>query len=124
MKYISTRNNKKAIDFESVSLKGLANDGGLYLPKDWSIENFKFSKKEIDFQNIAYYVIKNFVGDILSKADLKEIISKSYDNFSSKKVTPLNKLEENHWLLELYHGPTLAFKDIALQLLGNLFNFF
>ncbi len=124
MKYISTRNNKKAIDFERVSLKGLAKDGGLYLPKDWSAENFKFSKKEIDFQNIAYDIIKNFVGNILSKTELQEIIKKSYNNFSSKKVTPLKKLEDNHWLLELYHGPTLAFKDIALQLLGNLFNFF
>ncbi len=124
MKYISTRNNKTSIDFESVSLTGLAADGGLYLPKDWSIENFKFSKKEVDFENIAYDVIKNFVGEILSNTDLREIISKSYCDFSSKKVTPLKKLENNHWILELYHGPTLAFKDIALQLLGNLFNFF
>ena len=60
----------------------------------------------------------------LSDKDLKEIIKKSYNNFSSKKVTPLKKLEDNHWILELFHGPTLAFKDIALQLLGNLFNFY
>ena len=59
-----------------------------------------------------------------SNEDLREIIRNSYKNFSSKQITPLNKLEDNHWILELFHGPTLAFKDIALQLLGNLFNFF
>ena len=124
MKYTSTRNNKAFIDFESVSLKGLAADGGLYLPRDWSKENFKFSKKEVDFESIAFSIIKNFVGDIISNTDLREIIRKSYAGFSSKKITPLKQLEDNHWLLELFHGPTLAFKDIALQLLGNLFNFF
>ena len=125
MKYISTRNNNTSIDFERVSLKGLASDGGLYLPKDWSSnENFKFSKNEISFENIAYNIFKSFIGDSLNHRELRKIISLSYKNFDSIEVTPLQKLEKNHWLLELFHGPTLAFKDIALQFLGNLFNFF
>ena len=100
MKYTSTRNNKAFIDFESVSLKGVAPDGGLYLPKDWHTENFRFSKKEVDFESIAFAIIKNFVGDIISNTDLREIIRKSYTSFSSKKITPLKQLEDNHWLLE------------------------
>ena len=75
MKYISTRNNNTSIDFERVSLKGLASDGGLYLPKDWSNkENFKFSKKEISFENIAYNIFKNFIGDALNHTDLKKLL--------------------------------------------------
>ena len=125
MKYISTRNNNTFIDFERVSLKGLASDGGLYLPKDWCDDgNFKFSKKEIFFESIAYNIFKNFIGDAIKHSELKNIISLSYKKFDSKEGTPLQKLEDNHWLLELFHGPTLAFKDIALQFLGNLFNFF
>ena len=124
MKYISTRNNNTLIDFERVCLKGLAPDGGLYLPKSWNENNFEYSKTEDKFENIAYNVIKNFVGNAITNKDLKEIIKMSYANFTSKEITPLKKLEDNHWLLELFHGPTLAFKDIALQLLGNLFNFY
>ena len=124
MKYISTRNNNTFIDFERVCLKGLAPDGGLYLPKNWHENNFEYSKTDDKFENIAYNIIKNFVGNALNNKDLKEIIKLSYANFTSKEITPLKKLEDNHWLLELFHGPTLAFKDIALQLLGNLFNFY
>ena len=124
MKYVSTRDNKTIAGFKEVSLEGLAKDGGLYLPNEWSIENLKYCKKDIKFENIAYHVIKNFIGDDLSHIQLKEIIKYSYRKFSNKEVTPLRKIEDNHWLLELFHGPTLAFKDIALQFLGNLFNFF
>ena len=83
MKYASTRNNRISIDFESVSLKGLAADGGLYLPKNWDTENFLHNDKANDFESIAFDVIRNFVGDKPSTEDLREIIKKSYNNFSS-----------------------------------------
>ncbi|MBF96874.1 MAG: Threonine synthase [Alphaproteobacteria bacterium MarineAlpha9_Bin4] len=124
MKFVSTRNNKKIFGFKDVSLQGLSKDGGLYLPLEWNLDNFKYSKKDINFENISYEVIKNFIGNDLSQNQLKEIIKSSYSNFSNKEITPLRKIESNHWLLELFHGPTLAFKDVALQFLGNLFNFF
>ena len=80
--------------------------------------------KEIKFEEIAFYIIKNFVGDNIAHKNLREIIKHSYKNFSAREITPLKEIESNHWLLELFHGPTLAFKDIALQFLGNLFNFY
>ena len=88
------------------------------------MKTLNLAKSEISFENIAYNIFKSFIGDSLNHTELKKIISLSYKNFDSKEVTPLQKLEDNHWLLELFHGPTLAFKDIALQFLGNLFNFF
>ena len=124
MKYVSTRNNKNILGFKSVSLEGLSKDGGLYLPKDWCLSNFNYSKKDINFQNIAFDIIRNFIDDDLSHMELKKIIKKSYENFNNDEITPLRSIDDNNWLLELFHGPTLAFKDIALQFLGNLFNLF
>ena len=124
MKYVSTRNNKKTVSFKKVSLEGLAKDGGLYLPNNWKINKLELDKKDVKFENIAFQVIKNFVGDEFDLSSLQQIINYSYKNFSNKEITPLKKVENNHWLLELFHGPTLAFKDIALQFLGNLFNFY
>ena len=124
MKFVSTRDNKKIISFKKASLEGLAQDGGLYLPNNWEIENLSYDKKNICFQDIAFQVIKNFVGKEISLPHLKSLINESYKNFSNKEITPLRKVENNHWILELFHGPTLAFKDIALQFLGNLFSYF
>ena len=122
MEYISTRNNQKIFTFKDIFLKGLADDGGLFIPK--SVK--PFSKEEINnFKNLSYNdlaaeIIYPFIGDFMSKDDLTSIISKSYSNFRTKNVVNINKLG-NLKVLELFHGPTLAFKDIAMQLIGNFY---
>ena len=122
MEYISTRNNQKIFTFKDIFLKGLADDGGLFIPK--SVK--PFSKEEINnFKNLSYNdlaaeIINPFIGDFMSKDDLISLISKSYSNFRTKNVVNINKLG-NLKVLELFHGPTLAFKDIAMQLIGNFY---
>ena len=125
MYYESTRNNKLKKSFSEVLLTGLAEDGGLFLPKKWP----KFSKKELvkfkkmNYQEIAFHVSKKFIGNEIKDSDLKKIILKSFKNFSKKEIASFKNLNDNKWLLELFHGPTLAFKDYALQIVGNLFEF-
>ena len=122
MEYISTRNNQKIFTFKDIFLKGLADDGGLFIPK--SVK--PFSKDEINnlenlsYNDLAAEIINPFIGDFMSKDDLISLISKSYSNFRTKNVVNINKLG-NLKVLELFHGPTLAFKDIAMQLIGNFY---
>ena len=126
MKYVSTRGSAPALDFAGVTLAGLASDGGLYVPESWP----QFSHEEIaamrglPYDEIAARVMEPFVGDCLTPARLRELTAKAYGRFSHKAVTPLVQLDERQWLLELFHGPTLAFKDVALQMLGLLFEEF
>ncbi len=126
MKYISTRQNAETLGFEDILLQGLATDGGLYVPEFLP----KFSPAQIkemaklNYPDLAYKIIHPFVGGEIADADLKEIIYKSYTTFSHSAVAPLKQLSHNEYLLELFHGPTLAFKDFALQLLGNLLDHF
>lgn len=126
MKYISTRGKAPALDFESVVLAGLASDGGLYVPETLP----RFTMPEIaamgtlDYRALALRVMYPFMGDALSEAEAKAIIDASYDSFRHQAITPLKQLDTNAWLLELFHGPTLAFKDVALQFLGRLVDFF
>ena len=107
MEYISTRNNQKIFTFKDIFLKGLADDGGLFIPK--SVK--PFSKEEINnFKNLSYNdlaaeIINPFIGDFMSKDDLISLISKSYSNFRTKNVVNINKLG-NLKVLELFHGPT------------------
>ena len=124
MEYISTRNNSEHFSFKNVFLKGLADDGGLFVPK--SIK--PFSKEELnklsrlDYNELAAEIIFPFIGDFMPKEELISIISKSYSNFRSEDVVKISDLG-NLKVLELYHGPTLAFKDIAMQLIGNLYQY-
>ncbi|MDA9717227.1 threonine synthase [Candidatus Pelagibacter sp.] len=124
MEYISTRNNQKKFTFKDVFLKGLADDGGLFVPK--SIKSF--SKEELNnlnslsYNDLAAEIIHPFIGDFMSKDELISIISKSYSNFRSKDVVKISNLG-NLKVLELFHGPTLAFKDIAMQLIGNFYEY-
>ena len=124
MNYISTRNNKKNFTFKDVFLKGLADDGGLFVPR--LIKPFK--KEELDnFKNLSYNdlateIIYPFIGDFMSKDDLISLISKSYSNFRCDDVVKISDLG-NLKILELFHGPTLAFKDIAMQLIGNFYQY-
>ncbi len=122
MKYISTRGQAPALNFEEVLLAGLASDGGLYVPETLPT----FSQEEIaswaglSYAELAFKVISPFVNDCIDNADLKKMIDETYAGFNHSAVAPLKELGTNEWVLELFHGPTLAFKDFALQLLGRL----
>jgi threonine synthase len=126
MIYVSTRGNAPALDFEGVTLAGLATDGGLYVPEVWP----RFSRDEIaamaglPYARLAQRVMQPFVGDSLTPERLLELTTIAYGRFAHSAVTPLRQFDQRHWLLELFHGPTLAFKDVALQLLGLLFEEF
>lgn len=121
MRYISTRGHTTNNSFVDVLMQGLAPDGGLFMPLSWP--QLGSVSPSASYTDIALQVIAPFVGDSLPQADLKRIISKTYtsDIFREDDITPLRPIGHNTYLLELFHGPTLAFKDIALQLLGNLF---
>lgn len=122
MKYISTRGKAPSLSFEEVVLTGLANDGGLYVPETLP----KFSREEIaswvglSYQELAFKIIAPFVAGALTDGELRDLITKSYANFRHPAITPLVQTGHNEWILELFCGPTLAFKDVALQFLGNL----
>ena len=124
MNYISTRNNQKNFTFRDVFLKGLADDGGLFVPQ--SIKKFKKEEldnlKNLSYNDLAAEIIYPFIGDFMSKDNLISLISKSYSNFGSKDVVKISNLG-NLKVLELFHGPTLAFKDIAMQLIGNFYQY-
>ena len=126
MEYISTRGSAPALDFEGATLAGLASDGGLYVPREWP----RFSEPEIaamaglPYAELAARVMEPFVTPSLSPERLRELTAQAYGRFSHEAVTPLKQLDQQHWLLELFHGPTLAFKDVALQMLGLLFEEF
>jgi len=122
MKYISTRDNSKEYSFEQVFIKGLADDGGLFIPKEvkkYSAEQIK-ALSNLSYQNLAKEIIYPFIGDFMTANELSDIVDKSYSVFRKDNVVDLIKLGDTK-VLELFHGPTLAFKDIAMQLLGNFY---
>ena len=122
MKYISTRDNNLEFSFEQVFLKGLADDGGLFIP----VNIQPFSKEELDrfkkldYTDLATEIIHPFLGSFITKESLKSLINKSYSTFREKEVVKLRKVGDLE-ILELFHGPTLAFKDVAMQFIGNLY---
>jgi threonine synthase len=126
MQYVSTRGAAPALDFTGVTLAGLASDGGLYVPASWPA----FTREQIaalaglSYVDTAVAVLTPFVGDALTRDDLRGLCETAYGRFAHDAVTPLVQIDHRHWLLELFHGPTLAFKDVALQLLGLLFERF
>ncbi|MDC3342571.1 threonine synthase [Candidatus Pelagibacter sp.] len=125
MEYISTRNSSKTFNFKEVFIKGLADDGGLFIPK--SLNKFSEAKidsfKKLNYQDLAKNIIFSFIGDFMSENDLSRIIDKSYSVFREKNVVKLIKVGDRS-VLELFHGPTLAFKDVAMQLLGNFYEYY
>ena len=125
MNYVSTRNNSEFLKFKDVFIKGLADDGGLFVPEslhEYSNEDLnKF--KNLDYNELAKKIIYPFIGDFMSEKDLSRIIDKSYSVFRKKDVVDLVKVG-NRSVLELFHGPTLAFKDVAMQLLGNFYEYY
>ncbi|KAK6457936.1 threonine synthase [Scheffersomyces xylosifermentans] len=126
--YRSSRSAEaQALSFEDVVMTGLAKDGGLFLPseipqlpstflKDWANASFQ----ELAFNILRLYIDSKEIPD----EDLKDLIARSYSTFRSEEVTPLKKIDDDLYLLELFHGPTYAFKDVALQFVGNLFEYF
>jgi len=122
MKYVSTRGEAPTLGFSDVLLAGLARDGGLYVPESWP----QFSMAEIramrglSYEEIAFRVMAPFVGGEINETDLRRMIDGAYATFRHPAVTPLVQLDDNDWVLELFHGPTLAFKDVAMQLLAPM----
>jgi len=122
VKYVSTRGEAPELGFSDVLLTGLAADGGLYVPRDWP----ELSHAQIadlagrSYAEIAEAVIAPFVGDDIPRAQLRAMIDEAYAGFRHPAVTPLVQIAPNRFVLELFHGPTLAFKDVAMQLLGRL----
>ncbi len=125
MKYISTRGQAPAASFEEVLLTGLAPDGGLYVPETLP----QFSHEQIaswaglDYPSLALEIIRPFVNGEIPEAELRAAIDRSYASFTHPAIAPLRMLGHNEWVMELYCGPTLAFKDFALQLLGQLLDY-
>ena len=123
MRYISTRGSAPVLSFEEAMLTGLARDGGLYVPETIP----QMSPDDIaalagkSYEEIAFAVMRPFIGDTFTDAEFRDIILKAYANFGHSARAPLVQLDNNHFLLELFHGPTLAFKDFAMQLIGQLF---
>ncbi|MGQ7261111.1 threonine synthase [Vreelandella sp. V005] len=126
MRYISTRGQAPALSFEEVVLTGMASDGGLYVPETLP----EFSHEELaemaglSYAEIAFRVMKPFVNGEIDDATFRSIVTEAYATFNHDAVVPLKQLDANHFLLEQFHGPTLAFKDVALQLLGRLLDHF
>ena len=122
MEYISTRNASKKFSFGDVFLKGLAPDGGLFVPTKFpffSTEKLS-SFRKLSYNELASKIIFEFCNEEFDEKEIKEIVSNSYKNFRVKNVVKITKLGKAN-LLELFHGPTLAFKDIAMQVIGNMY---
>lgn len=119
-RYVSTRGQAPRLGFNDTLLAGLASDGGLYVPESWP--TVRHAESELPFAERATQIIAPFVGDEIAESDLHAMCRAAYSTFRDPHVAPLRELGDNRWLLELFHGPTLAFKDVALQLVGRLFD--
>ncbi|KUJ84339.1 threonine synthase [Microbulbifer flavimaris] len=124
MKFISTRGRAPSLSFSDTVLAGLASDGGLYVPESlpsFSTEEIR-AMSGLDYRELAFRIIQPFVGGELTDEELRGIIERAYRNFRHGAIAPLVQTGSNEWILELFQGPTLAFKDFALQFLGQLFD--
>ena len=125
MNYVSTRNSSNSFEFKDVFIKGLADDGGLFIPK--SLHQYEQKDlhefKNLEYTELAKKIITPFIGDFMSEKDLSSIIDKSYSVFRKENVVDLVKVGDRS-ILELFHGPTLAFKDVAMQLLGGFYEYY
>jgi len=121
--YISTRGEGSPVSFEEAMLRGLAPDGGLYMPDHWPQlpEGWQEAMKDATYADFAYFVAEAFAGESFEADELRTIVTRAYAGFDDPVVAPLRELEDGLYLLELFHGPTFAFKDFAMQMLGHLF---
>ena len=123
MKYVSTRGQAPVLSFEAAMLTGLARDGGLYVPQEWPVmrpdEIADLAGRR--YEDVAFRVMMPFIGDTFTDAEFRAIIERAYAGFAHEARCPIVQIGENDFLLELFHGPTLAFKDVAMQLIGQMF---
>ena len=125
MHYISTRGEAPALAFDDVLLTGLARDGGLYVPESWpqfSVTDLE-AMRAFSYSDLACRIMTPFLGGTIPEEDFAEMVAEAYASFESEDVVPMVDMGDGQWLMELFHGPTLAFKDVALQLLGRLFDY-
>jgi threonine synthase len=126
MEYVSTRNSSIRADFETVVLSGVAEDGGLYVPNTVP----EFSSQDmanwsmLAYDELAFRIVSPFVGAAVPDADLKSILKESYDNFRHRTIAPLQQIDRNEWILELFHGPTHSSKDFSAQLQARFVDYF
>lgn len=126
MRYVSTRSSALQADFEKVVLSGIADDGGLFVPLELPL----FSPQDIGnwstlaYPELAYRVIRPFVGESIPGADLRQLLEQAYSGFSHRSVAPLHQVDRNEWVLELFHGPTRSSKDFAARLQAQLVQYF
>ena len=126
MHYISTRGTAPKLNFEEVTLAGLAVDGGLYVPETWprldhdAIRNLR----GLSYPRLAEKILGQFCENCVDEGDLSQLLGKAYSGFDHAAIAPLKQIDSELYVMELFHGPTLAFKDFALQFLGHLFNYF
>ena len=123
MEYLSTRNNKLRKTFKHILFQGLSKDGGLFLPKTWPQIDINILRDK-SYEEVALHIINLFIENEILEEDLYEIIHNTYNKFTHPKVAPLVNIEKNKYILELFYGPTLAFKDYGLQFLGNLISYY
>ena len=119
MRYVSTRGTAPALGFDDVLLSGLARDGGLYLPESWPQLDLN-SLIGLDYPTLAARVMLPFLDARFAEAELLRLAREAYQGFAHKAVAPLRQIDARTWLMELFHGPTLAFKDLAMQLVARL----
>lgn len=125
MRYISTRGDAPALGFEDVLLTGLAPDGGLYVPESlpqFNLEQIR-SWRGLSYSELAFNIVYPFVEDAIPADDFRTMLDDTYGVFAHRAIAPLVQIDSNEWVLELFRGPTLAFKDFALQLLGRLLDY-
>ncbi|MGH6821061.1 MAG: pyridoxal-phosphate dependent enzyme, partial [Methylocella sp.] len=122
LRYKSTRGEAPELGFEDVLLTGLARDGGLYVPASWPELSAEAIRKlrGAAYEDVAFTVLHPFIAGAIPDAELKSMLAAAYGDFGHPAVAPLKQMDDNYWLLELFHGPTLAFKDVAMQLLARL----
>lgn len=124
VRYVSTRGTAPVLEFEDVLLTGLARDGGLYVPEAWPrlTSNELRGMHGCSYAEIGARVMAPFVGSFMPEEDFKALVVETYAGFRHAEVAPLEQLDDGLWIMELFHGPTLAFKDYALQFVGRLFD--
>ena len=120
LRYRSSRGDAPSLDFGDVLLTGLAPDGGLFVPETYP--TLPAIDPEAPYAEVAAAVMWPFVAGVIERGDFEEIVAEAYATFDDPAVCPLHRLDDRRWLLELFHGPTIAFKDVALQLVGRLFD--
>ena len=126
VKYISTRGQTPGLNFEEVTLAGLARDGGLYVPESWptfSVSEIR-NMRGLSYPELVVAVLRPFIGESVDEPTLQAMAKRAYANFSHSAIAPIKQLDTNLYFMELFQGPTLAFKDFALQFLGQLFTHF